>query len=508
MPGPSGFEILEALKRKRPGQAVIILSARGEENDRVRGLVNGADDYVVKPFSMKELLARVDAVLRRTCERAAPADSRAIPGGTVDFRERVLDFNDGRREELSEREGDLLRYLLDSQGRIVSREEILRNLWGLDPDRTETRTIDMHIMHLRDETRRQGTIPANHRARQGLPLDRMKIPRTLLIWSALVFCAATILAAMTWQTQRALASERDRIAAVARADLQEKMRLALWRMDTLGAALIVEETNNKSLAQVRARFNWTEGNRQDLSKELQPLLAPAEFRKIFTSLDHGADNWKAPPAPAQGVTMSPQRDSEVAQKSASNVELQKRSQAFDNVYQQNTIKSSNLGELTLAFPNDTPPRPVWIRDQLFLLKPVSRPVRAISGAWIDFPALRARLLAEASDLLPAANLLPAEAPTDDGLVLASFPLRLDPGTLPARDAGIFRTCHVVVGRRMDRRGHRHRGGGPARPRRDAAQRAARFVRLRRHPRAPHAAHHLPALLGHAGKRRGETGEAR
>jgi DNA-binding response OmpR family regulator len=149
MPGPSGFEILEALKRKRPGQAVIILSARGEENDRVRGLTHGADDYVVKPFSMKELLARVDAVLRRTCERTAPADRRSIPGGNVDFQERSLTFTDGRREELSERESDLLRYLLDAQGRIVSREEILRQLWGLDPDRTETRTIDMHIMHLR-----------------------------------------------------------------------------------------------------------------------------------------------------------------------------------------------------------------------------------------------------------------------------------------------------------------------------------------------------------------------
>ncbi len=149
MPGPSGFEILEALKRKRPGQAVIILSARGEENDRVRGLTHGADDYVVKPFSMKELLARVDAVLRRTCERSAPADRRNVPGGNVDFQERSLTFTDGRREELSERENDLLRYLLDAQGRIVSREEILRQLWGLDPDRTETRTIDMHIMHLR-----------------------------------------------------------------------------------------------------------------------------------------------------------------------------------------------------------------------------------------------------------------------------------------------------------------------------------------------------------------------
>jgi DNA-binding response OmpR family regulator len=149
LPGPSGFEILTAIKRKRPGQAVIILSARGEENDRVRGLTIGADDYVVKPFSMKELLARVDAVLRRTCERSAPLDERSLPGGSVDFKNNTLTFTDGRHEDLSEREGDLLKYLLDSQGRIVSREEILRNLWGLDPARTETRTIDMHIMHLR-----------------------------------------------------------------------------------------------------------------------------------------------------------------------------------------------------------------------------------------------------------------------------------------------------------------------------------------------------------------------
>lgn len=149
MPGPSGFEILQALKRRRPGQPVIILSARGEENDRVRGLVTGADDYVVKPFGMKELLARVDAVLRRTCERPAPSECRPLPGGEADFQSRMLTFSDGRSEELSERECDLLRYLVDSGGRIVSREEILRNLWGLDPQRTETRTIDMHIMHLR-----------------------------------------------------------------------------------------------------------------------------------------------------------------------------------------------------------------------------------------------------------------------------------------------------------------------------------------------------------------------
>ena len=149
LPGPSGFEILKALKRKRPGQAVIILSARGEEGDRVRGLTGGADDYVVKPFSMKELLARVDAVLRRTCERPAPADTRTGPGGIADFERNVIDFDDGRSIPLSDKEAQLLRYLIDSMGRLVSREEILRQLWNLDPDRTETRTIDMHVMHLR-----------------------------------------------------------------------------------------------------------------------------------------------------------------------------------------------------------------------------------------------------------------------------------------------------------------------------------------------------------------------
>ena len=72
-----------------------------------------------------------------------------MPGGTADFRERALLFHDGRREDLSEREAQLLRYLIDSHGRLVTREEILRQLWNLDPDRTDTRTLDMHVMHLR-----------------------------------------------------------------------------------------------------------------------------------------------------------------------------------------------------------------------------------------------------------------------------------------------------------------------------------------------------------------------
>lgn len=149
MPGPSGFEILAALKKARPGQAVIVLSARGEEQDKVRGLVDGADDYVVKPFSMKELLARVDAVLRRTHERPSPAATHQIHGATIDLNEDRIHFRDGTTTDLSEKESSLLRYLISAGGRTVSRAEILRQVWNLDPTRIETRTIDMHMAHLR-----------------------------------------------------------------------------------------------------------------------------------------------------------------------------------------------------------------------------------------------------------------------------------------------------------------------------------------------------------------------
>ena len=153
LPGCDGFSILRELRKRRPGQPVIILSARGEEDDRVRGLSLGADDYVMKPFSVRELLARVDAVLRRSCERPAPLGRREIPGGTVDFGEGRIEHGDGTREELSERESGLLRYLIEAGGRVVSRAEILRHVWGLDPHRTETRTLDMHVMHLRTKLR-------------------------------------------------------------------------------------------------------------------------------------------------------------------------------------------------------------------------------------------------------------------------------------------------------------------------------------------------------------------
>jgi DNA-binding response OmpR family regulator len=153
LPGPSGFEILAAVRQHRPTLPVIILSARGEESDRVRGLREGADDYVVKPFSARELLARVEAVLRRSPERANALTRLDFGGGTADLSRFEIRYPDGSREELSEREAELLGYLAANPGRAISRDELLLRVWRLDPRNIETRTIDMHIANLRTKLR-------------------------------------------------------------------------------------------------------------------------------------------------------------------------------------------------------------------------------------------------------------------------------------------------------------------------------------------------------------------
>jgi len=159
LPGGDGLEILRVVRQARPTLPVVILTARGAEDDRVKGLQLGADDYVVKPFSVKELLARVAAVLRRSPERPSDVSDFKIPGGIADLARREVRFDDGQREELSEREIELLRYLAQNAGRAISRDEILSRVWGLDPSGIETRTIDMHVARLRDKLRDNGPQP-------------------------------------------------------------------------------------------------------------------------------------------------------------------------------------------------------------------------------------------------------------------------------------------------------------------------------------------------------------
>jgi DNA-binding response OmpR family regulator len=156
LPGMSGLEILREVRNVRPTLSVIILSARGEERDRVNGLRLGADDYVVKPFSVDELLARIDAVLRRSPARPTDVSQWPIQGGRIDFARCEVQFDDGGREELSEREQTLLRYLAQHAGRAIAREELLANVWQIDARGAATRTIDMHVARLREKLRDTG----------------------------------------------------------------------------------------------------------------------------------------------------------------------------------------------------------------------------------------------------------------------------------------------------------------------------------------------------------------
>jgi len=151
LPGKQGLEILQQLRAVKPTLPVIVLTARGDEHDRVAGLRLGADDYVVKPFSVNELLARVAAVLRRSPARPSDVALLQLSGCKVDFERCEIRFADRSRTEISERERELLRYLAQNTGRAVTRAELLSNVWQIDARGVSTRTIDMHIARLREK---------------------------------------------------------------------------------------------------------------------------------------------------------------------------------------------------------------------------------------------------------------------------------------------------------------------------------------------------------------------
>jgi len=149
------------VRSARPALPVIILTAMGSEDDRVAGLLLGADDYVTKPFGARELLARVAAVLRRSAERPADVATLTIPGAEVDFDRREAKFDDGTTAALTEREVAVLRLLACNPGRAVSREELLTRVWRINARGiVQTRTVDMTVARLREKLRDDATPPA------------------------------------------------------------------------------------------------------------------------------------------------------------------------------------------------------------------------------------------------------------------------------------------------------------------------------------------------------------
>ena len=151
LPGKQGLDILKEVRLAYPTLPVVILTARGDEADRVNGLKLGADDYVVKPFSVKELLARIEAVLRRSPERPLPAGEACFDSGKADLSTGEVRFKNGNTCRLFPMELDLLRYLASNPGRAVSREEILSRVWHMKLTGAETRTVDMHVARLREK---------------------------------------------------------------------------------------------------------------------------------------------------------------------------------------------------------------------------------------------------------------------------------------------------------------------------------------------------------------------
>ncbi|MBC8290991.1 MAG: response regulator transcription factor, partial [Planctomycetes bacterium] len=129
LPGRDGMYVLSAIREQRPSLPVIMLTALGSVEDRVRGLRLGADDYVVKPFNVAELLARVEAVLRRSPDRNQDAPELELDHCVVNLQRREIRFPDGRSIELSEKEHELLRYLAANPGRVVSRDELIERVW-------------------------------------------------------------------------------------------------------------------------------------------------------------------------------------------------------------------------------------------------------------------------------------------------------------------------------------------------------------------------------------------
>ena len=147
LPKMSGFDVCKQLRSAGNATPIIMLTARGQEIDKVVGLKIGADDYVTKPFSFMELMARVEALLRRTSRQAEQLDSFQFGENVINFK-RFEVSRRGMSVELSPREFKILKYFIEHRGEVISRDQLLDAVWGYGSFPL-TRTVDMHIAKLR-----------------------------------------------------------------------------------------------------------------------------------------------------------------------------------------------------------------------------------------------------------------------------------------------------------------------------------------------------------------------
>jgi two-component system alkaline phosphatase synthesis response regulator PhoP len=180
MPRRDGLSVCAELRAAGNNVPVLFLTARSDLDDRVRGLEAGGDDYLAKPFSLKELLLRVSAIVRRTSgyrERAEAAATLAFEGNEVDFRSYRGRAWDGEEHALTHKEAMILRTLSDREGEVVSREEILEAVWGYEVF-PSTRTIDNFILRLRRRFERDAEAPRHLHTVRGVGYRFTRAPET------------------------------------------------------------------------------------------------------------------------------------------------------------------------------------------------------------------------------------------------------------------------------------------------------------------------------------------
>ena len=160
LPGKSGFDVCRDLRQKGVETPILMLTARGELTDKVVGLKLGADDYLTKPFETLELLARVEALIRRskTGFKKEQNDQSYESGNLrIDFRSAEV-YHKGKRVDMSAKEYQLLKYFVENSGKVVSRDELLNQVWGYDA-LPSTRTVDVHVAWLRQKLEEKPNIP-------------------------------------------------------------------------------------------------------------------------------------------------------------------------------------------------------------------------------------------------------------------------------------------------------------------------------------------------------------
>ena len=160
LPNLSGFDICKTVRKKGITTPIILLTAKGDEIDKVLGLELGADDYVTKPFSLRELLARIKAVLRRNEDAGSKQESKDLTIGklTVNFTSYIA-FSAGKPVAMSHKEFEILNYLYAEKNKTVSRDDLLNKVWGYEESPT-TRTVDNFILKLRQKIEKDPNHPA------------------------------------------------------------------------------------------------------------------------------------------------------------------------------------------------------------------------------------------------------------------------------------------------------------------------------------------------------------